>query len=88
MCTNYIPSSRDFIQEKYRENPISDFKPETFPGYDAPLIRKPPGGADLECISARFGLVPFWAKEGQVVKLSRMAYNARSETVAEKAMFR
>jgi len=32
-----------------------------------------------------FGLVPHW---GDPVKLSRMTYNARTETVSEKPSFR
>ena len=73
MCTNYIPSSREFIQEKLSVKPVFAFKAETFPGYDAPIVRKVFDSGELECVPARFGLVPFWAKEDQVVKLSRIA---------------
>jgi putative SOS response-associated peptidase YedK len=95
MCTNYRPSAIEAMKfgtlEDIRETKIP-FKVEVFPNDPAPIIR--PARADsenaghLEWTPARFGLVPFWAKDDQVAKLGRMAYNARTETVAEKPMFR
>jgi len=95
MCTNYRPSAieayKSGVFEDIRETRVP-FKAEVFPNDPAPIIR--PARADsanaghLESVPARFGLVPFWAKNDQLAKLGRMAYNARTETVASKPMFR
>jgi putative SOS response-associated peptidase YedK len=65
---------------------------EVFPNDVAPMIRLAHDDAvqhrAMEWVPARFGLVPFWAKPEQVAKLGRMAYNARTETVTSKPMFR
>lgn len=95
MCTNYHPASRELLDSgafgDVRETRIP-FKPEVFPNDPAPIIRRAVdssgAGIDRECLPARFGLVPFWAKDDQVTKLGRMAYNARTETVSSKPMFR
>jgi putative SOS response-associated peptidase YedK len=98
MCTNYRPSSleafRKGIPEDIRETKIRPFKAkaEVFPNELAPIIRleheEAAESRNLEWVPARFGLVPMWAKEEQVAKLGRMAYNARTETVSSKPMFR
>ena len=95
MCTNYRPSSieafRDGALEDIRDTKIP-FKAEVFPNEFAPIIRLEPSESaerkNVVSSSARFGLVPFWAKDDAVAKLGRMAYNARTETVASKPMFR
>jgi putative SOS response-associated peptidase YedK len=75
--------------EDIRETKIP-FKVEVFPNDPAPIIRparaESENAGNLEWTPARFGLVPFWAKDDQVAKLGRMAYNARTETVDEKRM--
>lgn len=96
MCTNFRPSAREMFLpgmiEDIRETKIKfKFKAEVFPNDPAPIIRLEHGeGAkrSLEWVPARFGLVPFWAKDDQVAKLGRMAYNSRTETVSRKPMFR
>jgi len=95
MCTNYRPSSieafRDGVLADIRDTKIP-FKAEVFPNEFAPIIRlehsESAEGKNVVAVSARFGLVPFWAKDDSVAKLGRMAYNARTETVASKPMFR
>ncbi|MDB5975128.1 MAG: hypothetical protein JWR07_1888 [Nevskia sp.] len=69
-----------------------DLKPDVFPGYGAPFIRRPrEWGSGDEAVPARearlgtFGLLPHWAKD---TKLTKSTYNARSETVAAKPAFR
>jgi putative SOS response-associated peptidase YedK len=95
MCTNYRPSSieafRTGVLEDIRETKIHPFKSELYPLEPGPIIRydHDDNNAPVPAWTpARFGLVPFWAKDEQVAKLGRMAYNARTETVAEKNMFR
>lgn len=88
MCANYVPSTRDQLQQHFGvAPPDSEYKGETFPGYMAPMIRPPradsvPG--DRACALGMFGMVPHWAEP----KLARQTYNARTETVATKPSFR
>lgn len=84
MCTNYRPTSRDLLAERLGlVVPAFDFAAEVWPGHAAPVMRAHEG--ELECIKACFGLIPYWAKD---TKIARMTYNARSETVHEKPSFR
>jgi putative SOS response-associated peptidase YedK len=95
MCTNYRPSAREQFDlgllEDIRETKIP-FKVEVFPNDPAPIILYEQGDNDIDphpaWVPARFGLVPGWAKDDQIAKLGRMAYNARTETVSSKPMFR
>lgn len=63
-----------------------------YPTQLAPIIRRPAERAsgdeavpDIEVVPAHFGLLPGFAKE---VKFGLHTYNARSETVKEKASFK
>lgn len=88
MCSNYTPSKREQLQQYFGvAPPDSDYKPEAYPGYMAPMIRLPradgmPG--DRACALGMFGMVPHWSD----TKLARHTYNARTETVATKPSFR
>ena len=88
MCANYRPSTHDELMERFGvAPPDATYKDEAFPGYLAPIIRKPrpdAGVGERATVSAVFGMVPHWAE----LKLSRSTYNARSETVASKPSFR
>ncbi|CAB1221406.1 SOS response-associated peptidase [Acinetobacter bouvetii] len=83
MCAIFetIKSNRAFLLGLC-EPPFA-YPEHTFPLYDAPILMH---GADQpEWDLAKFGLIPFWAKE---LKYGRHTYNARTETVAEKPSFR
>lgn len=88
MCANYIPSSRNQLQQHFGvAPPDNSYAAEAFPGSMAPLIRLPHADAlhgDRACALGMFGLVPAWAE----TKLARHTYNARTETVASKPSFR
>jgi putative SOS response-associated peptidase YedK len=89
MCSNYRPSERELIEEYFQTAPPPemDWLDEAYPGYKAPIIRRraaDSGRNDWACVSAMFGMVPYWAD----MKLARQTYNARSETVATKPSFR
>lgn len=96
MCTNYEP----FIDPTFRElfgatAPDVSFKRETYPGYEAPVVRNivhknDDAPLERECIAARFGLVPFWAKPEDVEKprLKFATHNARAETVGQLPSFK
>ncbi|GAA5177500.1 SOS response-associated peptidase family protein [Niveibacterium umoris] len=85
MCANYTPAkleklARIALSLAIRED-STDYR-EAFPGGVAPFL------ANIlphEWLPGMFGLVPHW---GDPARLSRMTYNARSETVAEKPSFR
>lgn len=88
MCTNYRPTARDIVQERFDAAlPDEAYPQEAYPGYLAPMIRRQHGSQEVrrEALLGRFGLIPHWAKED---KIGRHTYNARSETVAEKPSFR
>jgi len=86
MCSSYTPPKPERLHQFFDvEPPRATFKPETYPGYLAPVIRlADDGSGDVECVAACFGMVPQWAE----LKLARHTYNARSETVAGKPTFR
>lgn len=87
MCTNFRPSTPEHIRLRFGVEALAvQFRDEAYPGYLAPIVRRPFGDvAGLECIAAGFGLIPPWAKDD---KIARQTYNARSETVAEKPSYR
>jgi putative SOS response-associated peptidase YedK len=73
------------IQELGWPEPGFDYPNETYVGYKAPILILAPDSGEAECREAQFGLVPFWSKD---TKIARHAYNARSETAAQKPSFR
>ena len=86
MCTNFTPTKRaQWVKETLGVDLPTGYPDEAYPGYAAPLVVKSHQTGRVACGSARFGLIPSWAKD---VKISRHTYNARSETVAEKPSYR
>lgn len=86
MCSSYTPPKPKRLHEYFGVHcAAAGLKPETYPGYLAPVIRLADDGSDtVECVVACFGMVPHWAE----LKLARHIYNARSETVDSKPSFR
>jgi putative SOS response-associated peptidase YedK len=84
MCSNFRAPTRDSIEEYFSTRAPETLKLEMYPKYEGPFIRRSREGAGRECVVGTFGLLPHWAKPD----LARSTYNARSETVAEKASFR
>lgn len=91
MCANYTPTRTERLEAQAGVNLPGpyDFKPETYPGYLAPVIRtaeglSPENSFERQLDYGMFGLVPSWAD----VKLARSTYNARTETVSTKPSFR
>ncbi len=85
MCANYTPPTPKGIRASFGVECGGQYPEETFPGYQAPILRiAEDGSGELECVTGCFGMVPSWAD----LMLSRHTYNARSETVAEKPSFR
>jgi len=88
MCSNYDPTKPDELPDLSADLFGQAFAPpsftygSTFPGAVAPFVANV---LPTEWLPGMFGLVPHW---GDPVKLSRMTYNARTETVSEKPSFR
>jgi len=87
MCANYLPPRAVPLAESFPSLEVTfDYRPETYPGYDAPVFQSVEGQPDeLLPVRATFGLIPPWSKDS---KISRMTYNARAETIAEKASYK
>lgn len=93
VCTNFVPTARDLMLIFGIERAPFDFKAEAYPGYDAPIVRNIVRRSDdvsagRECVPARFGLIPYWAKPEDIARLGKVAYNSRSETAGQKPMFK
>lgn len=88
MCTNYVPTRGDRLQEYFDVlAPPVEFREQAYPGYLAPIIRAPDLDgplSDRQAVAACFGLIPRWSRDGRNY---RFCYNARAETVAEKPSF-
>lgn len=55
------------------------------PSQEIPIVRRRPNSDRRELVMARWGLVPFWAKDA---KIGHRLINARAESIAAKPAFR
>lgn len=86
MCSNYRPATGRELAHFAVDMPegVTAGK-DVFPGGIAPMIFRADDRAVRSCVAGVFGLLPRWAKTPD---LARSTYNARAETIAEKASFR
>jgi putative SOS response-associated peptidase YedK len=87
MCGRYdLSASPAAIRARFSVPAVPDFpmNPDLRPTDRAPIVRLSKGGA-RECVLARWGLVPFWAKD---LKFGSRCINARAETVASSPAFK
>ncbi len=88
MCGRYRLSRRkELIQEYFDTTDEVDWEPRynIAPSQDVGIIRQNQAKPE-RCFSlARWGLIPYWAKDSRMVK---KMINTRSETVTEKPAFR
>ena len=86
MCNAFRPPKGIDLEHGWHVQVQGDWhwKDEIYPGYPAPVIRRAENGG-RECVLARFGLVPWWAK---TEKVGWSTMNARSETAAVKPAFK
>lgn len=87
MCGRYLLTSPvdaliDLFGVQERLNLAPNYN--AAPTQSLPIVRARDGGG-RELVTARWGLVPFWAKD---LAIGARAFNARAETLAEKPMFR
>jgi putative SOS response-associated peptidase YedK len=98
MCSHYQAlKERERYRQHFGVEPPADLgKHDLWPGYVGSFIRRHPhadeggeGGDSAvparEALNGLFGLVPHWSPD---TKITRLTYNARSETVASKPSFR
>jgi putative SOS response-associated peptidase YedK len=85
MCGRYRLSAVERIEEQFEAEQISEFRPRynIAPSQPVPIVREEAGRRTVAV--ARWGLVPFWAKD---VSIGYKMINARSETVIQKPAFR
>ncbi len=86
MCGRYdLSASPAAIRARFSVPAVPDFprNPDLRPTDRAPIVRLSKGG-ERECVLARWGLVPFWARE---LKFGNRCINARAETVATTPAF-
>lgn len=88
MCSNFqaiTARQRAWVREQFQcELPMQEWREDIYPGYQAPFIWR--DGDQIRCDLAGFGLVPGWAINKP--RFFTHTYNARSETVTEKASFK
>lgn len=89
MCGRYVIEDFQELSETLRQIPFQsfwDFQPNwnAAPTHELPVIINVDGG--LQMHPMQWGLIPSWVKPGEKPKVSPI--NARSETIAEKPMFR
>ena len=88
MCGRYdLSENPAAIRARFHVPSVPEFAPNADwrPTDRAPIIRRARESTELECVLARWGLVPWWAKE---LKFGTHTINARSETVATQPSFR
>lgn len=89
MCGRYVIEDFQELSETLRQIPFQsffDFQPNwnAAPTHQLPVIIDVDGG--LQMHPMQWGLIPAWLKPGEKPKVAPI--NARSETIAEKPMFR
>ena len=94
MCGRYtLTAKQEEMARKFLLNParrvaLQDFKPRFNIAPSQPVVAiLEDGERDVERVACmrRWGLVPFWAKD---LNIGYKMFNARSETVSEKPVFR
>jgi putative SOS response-associated peptidase YedK len=87
MCGRYdLSASPAALRAGFSVPAVPGFmaNPDLRPTQSAPIVRLDRGGA-RECVLARWGLVPLWAKD---LKFGNRCINARAETLAASPAFK
>lgn len=82
MCANFKPLTLDQLKQLNLPAITFDYMDEVYPSYKLPLLFKSNSG--LEWREVMFGLVPKWATD---LDIAKKTYNARNETLLQKASF-
>ena len=87
MCSRYsLSETPATLKLRFRVPAVPDFFPNSDwrPTDHAPIIRQSLEAGDPECVLARWGLAPPWAKD---LKFGAHCINARAETIATAPSF-
>ncbi len=88
MCGRYdLHETPARLKIRFHVPAVPEFAPNADwrPTNHAPIIRRAPDSGDNECVLARWGLVPPWARD---LKFGAHCINARAETIATQPAFR
>lgn len=83
MCANYKPATVQQIHDLGLPYIPFEYQEEIYPSFQTPLLFKSTLGLEWRLVN--FGLIPKWAESRDIAKRT---YNARNETLLEKASFR
>ncbi|RFC82178.1 hypothetical protein C9E89_018025 [Acinetobacter sichuanensis] len=83
MCANYKPATLQQIHDLGLPKIPFEYQEEVYPSFQTPLLFKSDTGLEWRLVN--FGLIPKWAENRDIAKHT---YNARNETLLEKASFR
>ena len=90
MCGRYFnKSEKQQIADRLKAGKV--FADPYIPNYNIapttfqPILRQQRDSTDRELLLARWGLIPFWAKDPKALKLS--TFNAKAETLMDKPMW-
>ena len=86
MCVQYLTTVNvDWVKSHFNLDLPASNAHDVFPTYPGPIILRSHSTDRTAIGSARFGLLPSWAKEEA---FGRKTYNARAETVTEKPSYK
>lgn len=86
MCVQYLTTTNvNWVKTHFDLDLPSSTAHDVFPSYPGVIILKSHNTQRTAIGSARFGLIPSWAKDED---LGRKTYNARTETVAQKPSYK
>ncbi|NNP73518.1 hypothetical protein A7P53_13275 [Acinetobacter defluvii] len=83
MCANYKPATLAQIAELNLPVIPFAYENEIYPNFQTPLLFQSDRGLEWRLVN--FGLIPKWAESREIAKHT---YNARNETLIEKASFK
>lgn len=82
MCANFKPLTLEQLHRLHLPEIPFEYVAEVYPNYDLPLLFNAQQG--LEWRKVGFGMVPKWAEDKSI---ALKTYNARNETLLQKASF-
>jgi putative SOS response-associated peptidase YedK len=86
MCVQYLTTiNADWVKTHFGLDLPASVAHDVFPTYPGTIILKSHNTERTAIGPARFGLIPFWAKDED---FGRKTYNTRSETVNEKPSYK
>ena len=78
MCVHITPAKPTAEQRMTGLEPVQDYPAESFPGYEAPIIRADAGtAAGMRVDLAIFGLIPSWSKDRSIGRRTNNAQPRR-----------